>query len=280
MLVEEVDDWWLGTHLRLDTTCEVVTWAVFSREFIRKYFSEDVHGKKEIDADTAKFSKCIKFENEMRLEIKLAIGIYEEDNRAHSAHYKSLSEKRSKQHMIRGKPYNASVDNGKQKAVESKTPSGGGVPLNPIKCLRCGGMGHHANEWSQPTSANRLIQGTFYVHNIPLIAIIDTCAIQSFISAECVKRLGLVSSTLHRGMVIDTPSMGSVTTSLVCLNYSLSILGEDFIVDLICLPLNELDIILGMNWLEFNRVYINCYDKTFFFITPEEEGLDDYLTTK
>ncbi|XP_058733107.1 uncharacterized protein LOC131604699 [Vicia villosa] len=104
-------------------------------------------------------------------------------------------------------------------------------------------------------------------------------ATHSFIFAEFIKRLELVSSTLSRGIMIDTHSMGSMTTSLVCLNCSLSILCQDFTVDLICLPLNELDVILG-NWLEFNRVYINCYIKTLLFLTPEEEELADYLTTK
>ena len=124
---------------------------------------------------------------------------------------------------------------------------------------------------SQPTSADRLIRGICYVHDTPLIAIIDTGATHSFISVECVKKLGIVPSTLSKEMVIDTPSMGSVTTSFVCLNCPLTIVGRDFGVDLICLPLGELDIILGMNWLEFNRVYINCYNKTLLFLTPEEE---------
>ncbi|XP_058740934.1 uncharacterized protein LOC131613264 [Vicia villosa] len=380
-LAGEADDWWLGTRQRLEITGEVITWAVFSREFLRKYFLEDVRGKKQIEflelkqrnsaiteyaakfvehvqfyphytAETAEFSKCIKFESGLRPEIKRAIGyqqirrfpklvnscrIYEEDSRAHSAHYKSLSEKRGKQNMNRGRPYDAPADRGKHKMTDGKRPSGRGVPPNPVKCYRCGGMDHRANECqsdvkkcfkcgrlghvvadcranvptcfncgeqghisnncqmpkksqtygkvfalagSQPTSVDRLIQGTCYIHDTPLIAIIDTGATHLFISAECVKRLGLVPSTLGREMVIDTPSMGSVTTSLVCLNCPLSILGKDFGVDLICLPLNGLDVILGMNWLEFNHVYINCYTKTLLFLSSEEEELVGYLTTK
>ena len=36
--------------------------------------------------------------------------------------------------------------------------------------------------------------------------------------------------------------------------------GKDFGVDLVCLPLDQLDVILGMNWLEYNHVFINCFD--------------------
>ena len=81
----------------------MITWAVFRREFLRRYFPEDVRGRKEIEflelkqgdmsiteyaakfvelakfyphyaAETAEFSKCIKFENGLRADIKRAIG--------------------------------------------------------------------------------------------------------------------------------------------------------------------------------------------------------------
>ncbi|XP_058752381.1 uncharacterized protein LOC131625546 [Vicia villosa] len=82
--------------------CKEITWVVFRREFLRKYFPEDVCGKKEIeflelrqwkksvleyaakfvelakfyqhcDGPTSEFSKCIKFENGLRPEIMKAI---------------------------------------------------------------------------------------------------------------------------------------------------------------------------------------------------------------
>ena len=45
-LVGEADDWWVETCQRLETVGEVVTWAVFKREFLRKYFPEDARAKK------------------------------------------------------------------------------------------------------------------------------------------------------------------------------------------------------------------------------------------
>lgn len=61
-------------------------------------------------------------------------------------------------------------------------------------------------------------------------------------------------------MTIDAPTSGSVATSLFCLNYHISIYGKDFGVDLIWLPLSQLDSILRMNCLSFNRVHINYFD--------------------
>jgi len=112
---------------------------VFRREFLNRYFPEDVRGKKEIElkqgdmtvteyaakfvelamfyphytAETAEFSKCIKFENGLRAEIKRAIGyqkvrqfselvsscrIYEEDTKAH---YKVMNERKGKSQQSR-----------------------------------------------------------------------------------------------------------------------------------------------------------------------------------
>jgi len=135
MLAKEVDDCWVSTHPLLENGAEGVTWAVFRREFLSRYFPEDVRGKKEIEflelkqgdmsvtgyagkffelakfyphynAETAEFSKCIKFENGLRAEIKRAIGcqkirqisdlvssckIYEEDTKAR---YKIMNEQK------------------------------------------------------------------------------------------------------------------------------------------------------------------------------------------
>jgi len=151
MLAEEADDWWVSTRPLLENGAERVTWAVFRREFLSRYFPEDVRGKKEIEllelkqgdmsvtlyaakfvelakfyphynAETAEFSKCIKFEN---AEIKRAIGylkirqfsdlvsscrIYEEDTKAH---YKIMNERKGRQQQSRGNPYNAPADKDK-----------------------------------------------------------------------------------------------------------------------------------------------------------------------
>ncbi|XP_058757403.1 uncharacterized protein LOC131630660 [Vicia villosa] len=179
----------VGTRQRLGAIGEVITWVVFTREFLRKYFPEDVRRKKEMEflalkqknsnvteytgkflelmnfyphysAETAEFLKCIKFESGLRLEIKWVIGyqqicrfaelvnscqINEEDNIAHSAHYKSVNEKRGKLHHDCRKPYDSLTEKGKQKVSDWKTTSGGGA-FAPVKCYRYGEQGHHFNE--------------------------------------------------------------------------------------------------------------------------------------
>lgn len=106
---------------------------------------------------------------------------------------------------------------------------------------------------------------------------IDTGATHLFISLECVNKMQLEMSSMVSSMVIDTPANGSMTTFLVCLNCPLTIYGKDFGVDLIYFPLSQLNVILGINWLEFNRVSINCFDKIALFLEPEESADSIFL---
>jgi len=41
----------------------------------------------------------------------------------------------------------------------------------------------------------------------------------------------------------------------------MEISGRTFLIDLICLPLSEIDVILGMDWLSSNHVLLNYFDK-------------------
>ena len=72
-------------------------------------------------------------------------------------------------------------------------------------------------------------------------------------------------SSLNVELVVTTPTGVSVLTSHVCLKCPVEISGRIFIVDLICLPLDQIDVILGMDWLSSNRVLLNCSERTIEF---------------
>jgi len=49
MLADEADDWWVSIRPVLENGGAAITWVVFRREFLNRYFPKDVRGKKEIE---------------------------------------------------------------------------------------------------------------------------------------------------------------------------------------------------------------------------------------
>jgi len=88
----------------------------------------------------------------------------------------------------------------------------------------------------------------------------DSGATHSFIS--CLEKLKLFVSSLNKDQVVTS---GFVLTSNVCLNCPVEIFGRTFLIDLISLPLRQIDLILGMDWLSSNQVLLNCFDITVVF---------------
>ena len=74
---------------------------------------------------------------------------------------------------------------------------------------------------------------------------------------------------------VETLASGSMLTFDVCLNCPVEISGRTFLIDLICLPLSQIDVILGMDWLSSNHVLLNYFDKTVVF-----DGSGKYKMTK
>ena len=88
----------------------------------------------------------------------------------------------------------------------------------------------------------------------------DSGATHSFISHDCVDRLGLSMSELPYMLVVSTPARKPVKTCQCCLNCHFQIDGRSFIADLICLPLFGFDLMLGIHWLSANYAIINRSD--------------------
>ncbi|XP_058746389.1 uncharacterized protein LOC131619294 [Vicia villosa] len=259
---------------------------------------------------------CIKFENGLRLEIKQGIGyleihqlpvllnkcrIYDQDTRAKSSFYKSYNEKKDKKQDC-GKSYSTPTDKGKQRVSDENKPSGGGA-LASTRCFKCGELDHRANDYTnkepkkdtttaytngrvfalsglEDSKKDNLIRGTYFINNVELVAIIDTGATQLFISIRCATMMGLKLSFMSGSMVIDTLANGFITIALVYLSFPLTIYGKSFMMDLLCLPLHQIDVILGMNWLEFNYVHINCYSKTMRYPEFGDGGELMFLSAK
>ena len=99
----------------------------------------------------------------------------------------------------------------------------------------------------------------------------DSGATHSFGSNECVMRLGLVMRELGCELIVATPASSEVSTTSMCGECSMEVEGRRYKVNLICLPMEGLDMILGMDWLASNHVVIDCGQRRVVF--PDTEGL-------
>ncbi|XP_058761705.1 uncharacterized protein LOC131635110 [Vicia villosa] len=97
---------------------------------------------------------------------------------------------------------------------------------------------------AEDSKKDNLIRGTCFINNIKLVAIIDIGATHSFISLDCATMLGLQLSSMDGSMVIDTLASCSVTITFVFKGRPLTIFEKIFVMDLVCLPLHQINVIL------------------------------------
>ncbi|KAI5396505.1 hypothetical protein KIW84_062644 [Lathyrus oleraceus] len=136
---------------KLPPKCHVETKYAAKFTELSKYYTP-------YDEATGEFSKCVKFENGLRPEIKQAIGyqrirvfsdlvdccrIFEQDTKARAESYQQRVDRKGKNQNDRGKPYAAGK--GFQRQSGMKRPSGGDSSA-PAKCFRCGQAGHRIHE--------------------------------------------------------------------------------------------------------------------------------------
>jgi len=126
---------------------------------------------------------------------------------------------------------------------------------------------------SEATGAGNLVVGCCVISGKACCVLFDFGATHSFVSESCMRELGLLVCELPFDLVVSTPASGLVRTSFVCVRCPVEVEGRVYKVNLICLPLQGLDVILGMDWLSANHVLIDCREKKLLFSNSEEPGL-------
>jgi len=124
------------------------------------------------------------------------------------------------------------------------------------------------------TEANRagnLVFGSCMIDGRSLCVLYDSGATHSFVSESIVLELSLPAKELQYDLVVSTPASGLIRTLTVCARCRVEVEGRQYRVNLICLPLEDLDVILGMDWLSANHILINCKEKRVMFPSSEDD---------
>ncbi|KAA3487782.1 Transposon Ty3-I Gag-Pol polyprotein [Gossypium australe] len=121
--------------------------------------------------------------------------------------------------------------------------------------------GTYAIRARKEASSPDIITGTFYLYDTHVIALIDPGSTHSYICMKLVSSINMPVESTKFVIRVSNPLGKCVLVDKVCKNHPLMIRGHCFPVDLMLLPFDEFDVILGMDWLTLHDVVVNCRQK-------------------
>jgi hypothetical protein len=105
------------------------------------------------------------------------------------------------------------------------------------------------------------VLGEFLVEFTPATVLFNSGASHSFIATSFVEKHGIPFTPLEIPLVTQT--LGSdLLYQLKCSQVRIILSGVVFLADLIVLPSQGIDVILGMDWLTKHKGIISCANKT------------------
>ena len=105
-----------------------------------------------------------------------------------------------------------------------------------------------------------VVTGTFLINSVPTYVLFDCGATHSFVSTLYIPKLNLQVHT-NISDNITLPSGEVVVSRQLYKEVPLLIHNTILPVDLRDLPIEEFDVILGMDWLNRHRATIDCHQK-------------------
>jgi hypothetical protein len=90
--------------------------------------------------------------------------------------------------------------------------------------------------------------GTFLSANHPAVILFDSGASHTFISKTFVEKYCIICTESREGFVIHSPR-GHIFTKEVAFHITVTLAGQEFPTNMIVIKGQDIDVILGMNWL-------------------------------
>jgi hypothetical protein len=117
-----------------------------------------------------------------------------------------------------------------------------------------------------------VMMGTFLVSNHPAIILFDYSASHTFISKKFVEKYCIPCTESREGFIIHS-LRGQIFTKEVAINVPVTLVERDFPTNMIILKGQDIDVILGMNWLAQHKAILNTDLRTIKLSYGHEEVL-------
>jgi hypothetical protein len=101
-----------------------------------------------------------------------------------------------------------------------------------------------------------VMMGAFLVANHPAVILFDSGASHTFISKKFVEQHCIQYHESREGFVIHSPG-GKIFTKEVAYHVPVTLVERDFPTNMIVLKGQDIDVILGMNWLAQHKAILN-----------------------
>ncbi|XP_047148315.1 uncharacterized protein LOC124820623 [Vigna umbellata] len=302
LLTEEASHWWTTMRVLLESSVTPISWEVF-KKFYTEYFPDSVRFAKEVEflqlvqGTMSVFEYADrKFENGLRGNIKLVVAglcikefpVFVERAKILEKTKIEVEGTQKQQPRVGGSisaksglspsrtPYARFPSTGSRGQSSQSTVSFGQSSSGAVRCFIYGGP-HYQVMCPQGAGfrmCNRCQRERHFERDCPLGRRASGQPHQAgrFQSrgggvggrAQATGRVYALSGTKAANL-----AAGEVKTATYCAKFPIVVEGRRFKVNLICLALQGLEVILGMNWLAVNHILIDYGEKKLVF--PEEE---------
>jgi hypothetical protein len=121
-----------------------------------------------------------------------------------------------------------------------------------------------------PSEGEPVMMGTFLVANYPAVILFDSGASHTFISTNFEEKHCIPCTESREGFIIHSPG-GRIFTKEVTFHIPVTLAGREFPTNMIVLKGQDIDVILGMNWLAQHKAIINTDLRTIKLSHGHEE---------
>jgi hypothetical protein len=175
-------------------------------------------------------------------------------------------------HFIKDCPYSKqNISNNQQSLGNSAQGKGNAANNTAGKNMKKTGRIYYTQVATTP-EGEPVMMGTFLVANHPAVILFDSGASHTFISMKFVEQHCIPYNESREGFIIHS-SGGQIFTKEVAFHVPITLAERDFPTNMIVLKGQDIDVILGMNWLVQHKAILNTYLRTIRLSYGQEEVL-------